>query len=71
MKIYVLSKKDVYGNEVVCVSEDAKEIRRSICEDLDSNEDFLELTIWENGKQVFVTTGSDVLRKVAATINGF
>ena len=71
MKIYVLSKKDAYGSEVVCVSEDAKEIRKSICEDLNANEDFPELTIWENGKQTFVTTGNDVLRKVAATINGF
>lgn len=69
MKIYVLLKRKYEENEIVCVSEDINEIRKSICEDFDSNEDDPELEIWNNGEMVYGTIGSDVLKLVAKEIN--
>lgn len=69
MKIYVLLKQDYEGNETVCVSEDIKKIRTSICKDLNPQEDYPKLEIWKDGKQIYYTTGSDVLKKVAEEIN--
>ena len=63
MKIYVLLKQGYEGSETVCVSEDINIIRTSICEDFDAKEDYPELEIWEDGKMINGTTGSDVLKK--------
>lgn len=69
MKIYVLLRQDYEGSYTVCVSEDINKIRISICEDLDPNEDYPKLEIWKDGEQVYRTSGSDVLKKVANEIN--
>lgn len=69
MKIYVLLRQDYDGSWTVCVSEDIKKIRTSICEDLDPKEDYPELEIWKDGEQIYRTTGSDVLKKVAEELN--
>ena len=69
MKIYVLLRQDCEGSKTVCVSEDVNKIRKSICEDLDPQEDYPELEIWKEGKQIYRTTGSDVLKKVAEELN--
>lgn len=69
MKIYVLLKRKYEENEIVCVSEDINKIRKSICEDFDSNEDYPELEIWNNGEMVYGTIGSDVLKLIAKEIN--
>lgn len=69
MKIYVLLRQDYEGSWTVCVSEDIKKIRTSICEDLDPQEDYPELEIWKDGEQIYRTTGSDVLKKVAEELN--
>lgn len=65
MKIYVLLKQGYEGSETVCVSEDINKISVSICEDFDPNEDYPELEIWKDGEQIYQTSGSDVLKKVA------
>lgn len=65
MKIYVLLKQGYEGSETACVSEDINKIRVSICEDFDPNEDYPELEIWKNGEQIYQTSGSDVLKKIA------
>ena len=69
MKIYVLSKQGYEGNEAICVSEDINKIRTSICTDFDAKEDYPELEIWEDGKMINGTTGSDVLKKISKEIN--
>lgn len=69
MKIYALLKQHYEGSETVSVSEDIHQIRQSICEDLDPREDYPELEIWENGIQIYRTTGSDVLKKVVGELN--
>lgn len=69
MKIYVLLRQDYEGSETVCVSEDINKIRASICEDFDSNENYPELEIWKDGENIYQTSGSDVLKKVAEEIN--
>lgn len=69
MKIYVLLKEDYNGSCTVCISEDINKIRTSICEDFDAQKDYPELEIWENGEQIYCTTGSDVLKKIAKEIN--
>ena len=69
MKIYVLLRQDYEGSETVCVSEDINKIRKSICDDLDSEEDYPELEIWKNGTMIDRVTGNNVLKKVASEIN--
>ena len=69
MKIYVLSKQGYEGNEAICVREDINKIRTSICKDFDAKEDYPELEIWEDGKMINGTTGSDVLKKISEEIN--
>lgn len=69
MKIYVLLKQHYEGSESICVSEDINKIRTSICKDFDTKEDYPELEIWEDGKQIDFTSGSDVLKKIAAELN--
>lgn len=69
MKIYVLLKQGYEGSETVCVSEDINKIRTSICEDFDTKEDYPELEIWKDGKQIDFTSGSDVLKKISEEIN--
>lgn len=69
MKIYVLLKQGYEGNETVCVSEDINKIRTSICDDFDAKEDYPELEIWEDGKVIDGTSGSNVLKKIAAELN--
>ena len=68
MKIYVLLKQNYDGSDTVCVSEDINVIRKSICIDLNPSEDYPELEIWENGVEIYKTTGSDVLKKVVEEI---
>lgn len=65
MKIYVLSKQGYDGNETVCVSEDINNIRTSICEDFDANEDYPVFEIWENGGMIYQTSGSDILKAIS------
>ena len=65
MKIYVLLKDEQEGKETVCVSEDANKIRKFICENLDPNEDYPYLEIWENGINRLMTKGSYVLKVIA------
>ena len=69
MKIYVLLKQGYEGSETVLVSEDINKIRTSICTDFDAKEDYPELEIWEDGKMINGTTGSDVLKKISEEIN--
>lgn len=69
MKIYALLKQGYEGNETVCVSEDINKIRTSICGDFDAKEDYPELEIWEDGKVIDGTSGSNVLKKIAAELN--
>lgn len=71
MKIYVLLKQGQghEGIKTICVSEDINKIRTSICKDFDANEDYPGLEIWEDGKHIYYTSGSDVLKKVAKEIN--
>lgn len=66
MKIYVLLKQDYEGSETVCVSEDINKIRISICEDFNPDKDYPELEIWKDGEQIYQTSGSDVLKKIAS-----
>ena len=68
MKIYVLLKQNYDGSDTVCVSEDINVIHKSVCIDLNPSEDYPELEIWENGVEIYKTTGSDVLKKVAEEI---
>lgn len=68
MKIYVLLKQGYEGSNTVCVSEDINKIRTSFCEDLDQNEDYPELEIWNNGEMINGATGSDVLKMIASEI---
>ncbi len=69
MKIYVLLKQDYDGSDTICVSEDINKIRTSICEDFDSNEDYPELEVWNNGEMIYRSTGSDVLKIITKEIN--
>ena len=69
MKIYVLLKQDYDGSDTICVSEDINKIRTSICKDFDSNEDYPELEVWNNGEMIYRSTGSDVLKMIAKEIN--
>lgn len=69
MKIYVLLKQGREGSKTVCVSEDINKIRTSICEDFDANENYPELEIWKDGKHIYYTSGTDVLKKIAKEIN--
>lgn len=69
MKIYVLLKQNNDGSDTICVSENINTIRKSICEDIDAKEDYPELEIWEDGKMIYGTSGSDVLKKVAEELN--
>lgn len=68
MKIYVLMKQEYDHYETVCVSEDPKKIRTSICEDFDPEEDYPKLEIWEHGENIFEVSGSEVLKAVAKEI---
>lgn len=69
MNIYVLLRQGYEGSETVCVSEDINKIRMSICEDLNQNEDYPGLEIWKDGENIYETSGSDVLKKVAEETN--
>ncbi len=60
MKIYVLLRQNYEGSDTVCVSADINEISTSICEDF-----YPELEIWEDGKEILNTSGSDVLKVIA------
>lgn len=68
MKIYVLLRQKYEGSDTVCVSEDINKIRTSICEDFNPNEDYLKLEIWENGEEIYQTSGSNVLKVIAKEI---
>lgn len=62
MKIYVLLRQNYEGSDTVCVSENINKIRTSICE----CEDFyLEFEIWEDGENIYQTSGSDVLKAIS------
>ncbi len=65
MKIYVLLKQKYEGSDTVCVSENINKIRTSICEDFDANEDYPEFEIWEDGRIIYQTSGSDVLKAIS------
>lgn len=61
MKIYVLLRQNYEGSDTVCVSENINKIR-TICE----CEDFyLEFEIWEDGENIYQTSGSDVLKAIS------
>lgn len=64
MKIYILLKQNYEGSETVCASEEIDKIRISICEDFDPDKDYPELEIWESGKQIYQTSGKNVLKKI-------
>lgn len=69
MEIYVLIQQDTKGSEkIVCVSEDANKIYKSIFVNINLDEGDPELEIWKDGHMIYGTKGKHVLEKIEEEI---